>query len=348
MSKPNRRRIAAAVAYVDEPALVVDVVPDPRRRAGRAGSTVHTISRSAFTSRKWMSGLYWKTIGRRESRPKSASRTSGRARARRRIGDADRRLAGHPDLDVGRAVAGEHRSEAGEQEVAQLLGHPLAADERVQLVVGPREPAAVALVEEVLQERRIAGDEEPVAGSEVAERREDLVDVRADRLDDAVAHHPEAHVEAGGPRPHRERVDRHEGPGAERVAGEEADVPMGDLALAAAADPVVRACPSSRSTRRSSCPGTGRRRRRTARGGRTDRRRSACPSRAGAPRMPSGNSDRPRTPASAGSAGRPARAGPRARPPARRGAGRARRGSGPASARRASSASRSAARRSGT
>ena len=91
----------------------------------------------------------------------------------------------------------------------------------------------------MLEERRIARDEEPVAGSQAPERREDLVEIRAGGLDDAVAHHPEAHVEAGGPGAHREGVDRDEGLGPERVAGEEPDVAMGDQTLAGAADPVV-------------------------------------------------------------------------------------------------------------
>src|SRR6185503_4768448 len=63
----------------------------PGQRAARirgesrsSRETVQMISPSSFTSRKWISGLYWKTIGRRGSSPNSASRTSGRRRARRR------------------------------------------------------------------------------------------------------------------------------------------------------------------------------------------------------------------------------------------------------------------------
>jgi hypothetical protein len=55
-----------------------------------------------------------------------------------------------------------------------------------------------------------------------------------------VAHHPQAHVEAGRPGAHGERVDRDEGLGPKGVPGEEADVAVGDFALATATDPVVR------------------------------------------------------------------------------------------------------------
>ena len=41
-------------------------------------------SRRSLTSMKWMSGLYWKTIGSRGSGPNSSRRMSGRARASRR------------------------------------------------------------------------------------------------------------------------------------------------------------------------------------------------------------------------------------------------------------------------
>src|SRR5450759_3273311 len=232
---PQRRR---GGAEVDQPALVVDVVADPRREqvkaADRAHDLVLRVHLQEVDERVVLEDHRQARVAAKERLPhvrSGAGETADR--------DAHRRLTGHPDLDISRAVAGEHRLEASQQEVPELFGHPLAADEGMHLVAGPREPAAVALVEEVLQERRIPRDEEPVVGTQVAERREDLVDVRADGLDDPAAHHPEAHVEAGGPRPHRECVDRHEGLGAEGVAGEEADVPMGDLALAAPADPVV-------------------------------------------------------------------------------------------------------------
>ena len=108
----------------------------------------------------------------------------------------------------------------------------------MDLVVRPWEPATLALVEQVLEERRIARDEKPVARSEVGQRREQLVDVGSDRLDDAVAGHAKAHVHARRPGTHRERVERHERTRPECVAREERDVAMGDLAFAPATDPV--------------------------------------------------------------------------------------------------------------
>jgi len=75
-----------------------------------------------------MSGLYWKTIGNRASVPN----------------------------DVGGAVSREDRGEALEQDIAKLLRHAFAADERVELVIGPREVAAHTFIEEVLEEGRIA------------------------------------------------------------------------------------------------------------------------------------------------------------------------------------------------
>ena len=110
-----------------------------------------------------MSGLYWKTIGSRASVAEQRAPDVRPCPRQPSDGDADRRFAGHPDLDVGRAVARVDRREPSEQDVAQLLGHALAADQRVQLVVGPREAAAVALVEQVLEERRIARDQEAIA-----------------------------------------------------------------------------------------------------------------------------------------------------------------------------------------
>ena len=115
---------------------------------------------------KWMSGLYWKTIGRRESVAEQLAADVGpRAGKATDARSTDRRLAGHADLDVGRAVARVDRREPREEDVAELLGHALAADERMELVVGPREAAPLALVEEVLEERRIAGDQEAVASA---------------------------------------------------------------------------------------------------------------------------------------------------------------------------------------
>ena len=96
-------------------------------------------------------------------------------------------------------------------------------------------------------------------------------------------------LKPGGPRAHRERVDRHERRGPERVAGEEPDVAMRDLALACGRGSSCTASRSSRSTRRSSCPGRGPPRRRSARAGRSGRRTTSCRSRAGGRRIPSGN-----------------------------------------------------------
>ena len=153
--------------------------------------------------------------------------------------DADRRLAGHADLDVRGAVPGVDGLEPREQQVPQLLGHALAADQGVHPVLAPWEASRVAFVQQVLEERRITRDEEAVTGSQAPERREDLVEVRAGGLDDAVAHHPEAHVEPGGPGAHREGVDRDQGLGPERVAGEEPDVAVGDHPFSGATNPVV-------------------------------------------------------------------------------------------------------------
>ncbi len=121
--------------------------------------------------------MYWKTIGLRPDSPNSASgdlRSFGRQAAQ---ADADRRLRRQADLDIGRAVAAEDGAEPAQEVVAQALGVALAAEQRVHLVGAPVEADRLGLVEEELQERRIADDEVAIAGAELAHRAEDLVDV---------------------------------------------------------------------------------------------------------------------------------------------------------------------------
>jgi len=94
--------------------------------------------------------------------------------------DADRCLARHPDLEVRGPIAGVHDLEPLEQSVPELLGHPFSADQRTEPIFVPREALALALIEEVLHEGRVAADEVPKAGSKELERREDLADVGTD------------------------------------------------------------------------------------------------------------------------------------------------------------------------
>ncbi|HUG48751.1 MAG TPA: hypothetical protein VMP67_10115 [Candidatus Limnocylindria bacterium] len=98
----------------------------------------------------------------------------------------------------------------------------------MQLVSIEVEAVPVGNIEEMLQKRRIARDQVAIARSKVTKRREDLVEVRACRLDEPVSVHAQAHVEAGRPSAHRESVDRDQRAGSERIAREETDVPMGD------------------------------------------------------------------------------------------------------------------------
>ena len=179
-----------------------------------------TISDSAFTSSQWISGLYWKTIGRR-SRRRTGPRDVRSARARRRTATLTG-VGRHADLQVGGTEARVHRPEADEEIVTQLLGHALAAHEAVQLIVLPLEPVAVAHVEHALQERGVAADGVPIARAKGAQRGEDLVQVRAGRLDQAVSVHARGGVDPCRPRTHRERVDGDERRGAEDVASENA------------------------------------------------------------------------------------------------------------------------------
>ena len=222
----------------NDPARVVDVVPDPRRQQveprHRADDLAVVVDLHVVDQRVVLEHHRQARI-RAEQRPADV----GTGARQTTHGDADRRLAGHADLDVGRAVAREHGHEPEQEQVTELLGHPLAADQPMDLVIRPGEAPAVALVEEMLEERRVTRDQEAVRRAKDRQGREDLVEVGPDRLDDAVAHHPETHVEPGRPRPHRERVDRDEGRRAEGVSREERDVAMGELALAPPADPVV-------------------------------------------------------------------------------------------------------------
>jgi len=233
--------VAKHVLYAGErrdAALVVHVVADPRRQeiepGHRADDLVLVVDLEEVDQRVVLED-------HRQARVRSEQRHAdvGTGAGEPAHGHAHGRFGGHPDLDVGGTVPRVHGGEPVEEQVTELLGHPLTSDEGMELVVGPREAAPLALVEEVLEERRIAGDQEAISSAEVREGRQDLVDVGADRLHDPVPHHPEAHVEAGRPRSHRERVDRDERPRAEGVARKERDVAMGHLPLAPAADPVV-------------------------------------------------------------------------------------------------------------
>src|SRR4029079_11046516 len=106
-------------------------------------------------------------------------------------------------------------------------------------VASARKGAPRTRVEQVLEERGIARDQEAIAGPEVGQRGQELVHVVTYRLDGGGTGQPKARVHARRPRAHRERIQRHQRPLAERIPREERDVAVGDLALAPAAAPGV-------------------------------------------------------------------------------------------------------------
>ena len=86
-------------------------------------------------------------------------------------GHAGGRLPGHTDLDIRRPIAGEHRLKPLKEMVAQLLGHPFAADHGMHGVALPADAVAVPLVQQVLDKRRVAQDQVAVTGTEKTHRR---------------------------------------------------------------------------------------------------------------------------------------------------------------------------------
>ena len=179
-------------------------------------------------------------MGSRWSLPNNAVRMSGRARARRRSATLTGRFASHADLEIGRTIARVDHGEPLQEPVAQLLSHPFPTDEGVHPVRRPRKALPIALVEQVLDERRVAADQVTSRRSEDRQRGEDLRDVRPDRLHQAVPVHPERHVEAGRPCAHRECVEGHEVAGAKSVACKEGDVALRDRSFGRPSNPVVR------------------------------------------------------------------------------------------------------------
>ena len=95
-------------------------------------------------------------------------------------------------------------------------------------------------VDESFQERRIAGDDVLVLGTEQLERADHLGGVRADRLEHAEIDERHRDVHAGRPRPQRERVEQHERLVAEGRSRGELKEPSGGGALTRPANPVAR------------------------------------------------------------------------------------------------------------
>ena len=154
--------------------------------------------------------------------------------------DGQIRLAGDPDLDVGGPVARAHLDEAPLEVVAHRLGHAFAADEAVHARPRPVEAPRVERVDDVLEEGRIRRDEVVEVPAERLDRVDDLREVRAGRLHHARLRERDAHVRAGRPGAHRERVDREEALGRERVPHPVGRVQVHVAELLRRAQPVVR------------------------------------------------------------------------------------------------------------
>ncbi len=154
--------------------------------------------------------------------------------------DARRRLRRQADLDIGHTVAGVDPLEMPRQVRAQRLGVPLAAEERPHAVRRPVHAAPLALVEEHLEERRVAHDEIPMPRPQLDQGAEHLVEVRPGGFHQAALLQGRRGRHARGPGAHREGVQHHQRLVSERVAREERDHPADVAPLLGAAHPVVR------------------------------------------------------------------------------------------------------------
>src|SRR5262249_9187277 len=89
--------------------------------------------------------------------------------------DGQRQLASNADVEIRGAVTRKDRDEAALQIRAQGLAHPLTAKETVNAILAPVEAACLALVDQVLEKRRIASDDVGVLRPEELQCVEDLV-----------------------------------------------------------------------------------------------------------------------------------------------------------------------------
>src|SRR6267378_1978723 len=160
----------------------------------------------------------------------------------RKPSDGDRywRLASDSDLQVGGAVTAVDLREPPEEIIAQSLRHAFAARETVQVVFLEGKTFLVGNVDEMLQKRRIPGDEVGVFRAEEAKSVEDLGDIGAGVLDDPVLLQRDPHVDPGSPRAHAEAIDRDPWLAAVAIRREITDEGVTLVALLLAAHPVVR------------------------------------------------------------------------------------------------------------
>ena len=135
----------------------------------------------------------------------------GQGRGEGRVGgdgpaqrDRELGLDGDADLEVAGPVGADDLPRAAQDVVAHALADPLAPEGADHVVGRPVEPV---VLEQALEERRVARDHVRVAGAELPHRVDDLVSVGPAGLDRRDPGQRGGHVHPRGPRPEGEGVD---------------------------------------------------------------------------------------------------------------------------------------------